>query len=50
MQAFAGYFPIQSERMQSLQKPELYLFLYSFPPDFIMQMPDFNAPQQLAIF
>jgi len=29
IQAFAGHFPIQSERMQSLQKPELYLFLYS---------------------
>jgi hypothetical protein len=50
LQAFAGYFPVNTGKVQPLQMPVISLILYCFPPDFILQMPDFNAPQQLAIF
>jgi hypothetical protein len=36
--------------VQPLQMPAFRLILYCFPPDFILQMPDFSAPQQLANF
>jgi hypothetical protein len=49
-QAFAGYFWVNTGRMQFLQMPVISLILYCFPPDFILQMPDFSAPQQLVIF
>jgi hypothetical protein len=50
LQAFAGYLQAFAGKMQSLQMPVISLILYCKPPDFILQMPDFNAPQQLAIF
>jgi len=50
IQAFAGYFPVNTGKVHPLQIPVISLILYCFPPDFILQMPDFNAPQQLAIF
>jgi hypothetical protein len=46
----AGYFQVNTGKMQFLQMPVISLILYCFPPDFILQMPDFSAPQQLVIF
>jgi hypothetical protein len=39
----AGYFPVNTGKVQFLQMPVISLILYCFPPDFILQMPDFNA-------
>ena len=50
MQAFAGYFQVNTGKVQPLQIPAFRLTLYCFPPDFILQMPDFSAPQKLATF
>jgi hypothetical protein len=41
-QAFAGYFPVNTGKVQPLQIPAFRLTLYCFPPDFILQMPDFS--------
>jgi hypothetical protein len=49
-QAFAGYFQVNTGKVHPLQIPVILLILYCFPPDFILQMPDFSAPQQLVIF
>jgi hypothetical protein len=46
----AGYFQVNTGKVQPLQIPVILLILYCFPPDFILQMPDFSAPQQLVIF
>jgi hypothetical protein len=46
----AGYFQVNTGKMQPLQIPAFRLTLYCFPPDFILQIPDFSAPQQLANF
>ena len=43
IQTFAGYFRVNTGRLQPLQMPVISLILYCFPPDFILQMPDFNA-------
>jgi len=50
MQAFAGYFRVNTGKVQFLQIPAFSLILYCFPSDFILQIPDFNALQQLALF
>jgi hypothetical protein len=39
----AGYFRVNTGRVQPLQMPVISLILYCFPPDFILQMPDFSA-------
>jgi hypothetical protein len=46
----AGYFRVKAGRVQPLQIPVIPLILYCFPPDFILQMPDFSAPQKFDIF
>jgi len=46
----AGYFPVNTGKVHPLQIPVISLILYCFPPDFILQIPDFSAPQQLANF
>jgi hypothetical protein len=46
----AGYFQVNTGRVQSLQMPVISLILYCFPSDFILHLPDFSAPQQLANF
>jgi len=46
----AGYFPVNTGKVQPLQMPVISLTLYCFPPDFILHLPDFSAPQQLANF
>jgi len=38
----AGYFPVNTGKVQPLQMPVISLILYCFPPDFILQMPDFS--------
>ena len=43
MQAFAGYFRVNTGRVQFLQMPVILLILYCFPPDFILQMPMLRA-------
>ncbi len=42
-QAFAGYFRVNTGRVQPLQIPESHALLYSFPPDFIRHLPNFRA-------
>jgi hypothetical protein len=39
LQAFAGYFQVNTGKMQPLQIPDFVLQT----PDFILQMPDFSA-------
>jgi hypothetical protein len=46
----AGYFPVKTGKVQFLQMPAFSRSFVQQIPDFILQMPDFNAPQQLAIF
>jgi hypothetical protein len=43
IQAFAGYFQVNTGKVQSLQMPVISLILYCFPPDFIRHLPDFRA-------
>jgi len=50
IQAFAGYFWVKTGRVQFLQMPAFSRSFVQQMPDFILQIPDFNAPQQLAIF
>jgi len=46
----AGYFRVNTDRVQFLQMPAFSRSFVQQMPDFILQMPDFSAPQQLAIF
>jgi hypothetical protein len=46
----AGYFPVNTGKVQPLQMPVISRSFVQQIPDFILQMPDFNAPQQLVIF
>ena len=50
MPAVAGHFQIETGMVQSLQIPVFSRSFVQQTPDFILQMPDFSAPQQLAIF
>jgi hypothetical protein len=43
MQAFAGYFRVNTGRVQFLQMPVILLILYCFPPDFIRPLPMLRA-------
>jgi len=45
LQAVAGYLQAFAGKVQPLQMPVISLILYCFPSDFILQIPDFNAPQ-----
>jgi hypothetical protein len=38
----AGYFPVNTGKVHPLQIPVISLILYCFPPDFILQIPDFS--------
>jgi hypothetical protein len=38
----AGYLQVNTGKVQPLQIPAFRLILYCFPPDFILQMPDFS--------
>jgi len=38
----AGYLQVNTGKVQPLQIPVILLILYCFPPDFILQMPDFS--------
>jgi hypothetical protein len=49
-QAFAGHFRIKTGMIQSLQMPAFSRSFVQQIPDFILQMPDFNAPQKFVIF
>jgi hypothetical protein len=50
IQAFAGYFRVNTGRVQFLQMPAFSRSFVQQMPDFILQMPDFSAPEQLVIF
>jgi hypothetical protein len=50
IQAFAGYFRVNTGRVQFLQMPAFSRSFVQQMPDFILQMPDFNAPQKFVIF
>jgi hypothetical protein len=46
----AGHFQVKTGKVQSLQMPVFSRSFVQQIPDFIRHLPDFNAPQQLAIF
>ncbi|AFZ10925.1 hypothetical protein Osc7112_6840 (plasmid) [Oscillatoria nigro-viridis PCC 7112] len=46
----AGYFQVNTGKMQSLQIPAFRLILYCFPSDFIRHLPDLRAHQKSANF
>ncbi len=50
MPAIAGHFQIETGMVQSLQIPVFSRYFVQQTHDFVQQMSDFSAPQQLAIF
>jgi hypothetical protein len=43
IQAFAGYFQVNTGKVQPLQMPVISLIFILHLPDFILQMPDLRA-------
>lgn len=50
IQAFAGYSMVKTGRVQRVQMPVFSRYFVQQMPDFILQMPDFDALQKLVIF
>jgi hypothetical protein len=46
----AGYFRVKTGKVQELQMPAFSRSFVQQIPDFILQMPDFNAPEKFVIF
>jgi hypothetical protein len=46
----AGYVRVNTGKVQFLQMPAFSRSFVQQIPDFILQMPDFNAPQKFVIF